>query len=180
MSNLQGWDPAWERVFREQEWGKYPQEHVIRFVARHFRREPHKPPARLLDLGCGPGACTWFMAREGFEVAAIDGSATAILQATARLAGESLRADFRNGDYLQLPWDDGYFDGVIENVTFYCNRFESILAARDEVVRVLKPGGVSCPAISPTALGAMDWEIRSNLMASPTSPKGLSWEKDSR
>jgi ubiquinone/menaquinone biosynthesis C-methylase UbiE len=137
-----GWDPTWEEIFRNQEWGKYPPEHVVRFVARNFYRVPDRKTVRLLDLGCGPGACIWYMAREGFSVAGIDGSETAIRQAAQRLKAEGLAADLQNGDYTDLPWPDGSFDGVIDNVTLYCNRFENCQRAVAEVKRVLKPRGV--------------------------------------
>lgn len=135
------WDPVWEDVFRSQPWGRYPAEHVVRFVARQFYRAPERRAVRLLDLGCGPGASAWFMAREGFAVSGIDGSATAIEQARARLAAEQLTADLRVGDYAELPWPDGHFDGVVENGTLYCNPAEGRRRAMASVLRVLKPGG---------------------------------------
>ncbi len=62
------WDPVWEEIFRRKEWGKYPPEHVIRFVARNFYRVADRASIRLLEIGCGPGANIWFMTREGFTV----------------------------------------------------------------------------------------------------------------
>src|SRR5580698_5080821 len=107
MSNLEEtgtWDPVWEAIFRSKSWGKYPPEHVIRFVARSFFTAEDRSKVKLLEIGCGPGANVWFMAREGFSVCGIDGSATAIERATKRLATEGLMADLRVGDYAQLPW----------------------------------------------------------------------------
>jgi SAM-dependent methyltransferase len=142
----QGWDSAWEQVFSNQEWGQYPPEHVIRFVARRWYREQERSAVRLLDLGCGPGASVWYMAREGFTVAGIDGSATAVGKIKNRLAREHLTADLRVGDFLQLPWADAYFDGVIDNVALCHNTFRNCKRAAAEVLRVLKPGGhfLSC------------------------------------
>lgn len=136
-----GWDPAWEEVFKKQEWGKYPPEHVIRFVARNWYKAADRKSVALLDLGCGPGAVTWYMAREGFAVRAIDGSRTAIERLRARLAQEGLTADARAGDYLALPWADASCDGAVDNVSLCCNSFESCRRAVAEVYRVLKPGG---------------------------------------
>lgn len=139
---LKSFDPVWEKIFQEQEWGKYPSEWVIRFVARNFYQAPDRKKIKLLDLGCGPGACTWFMAREGFDVSSIDGSATAIDRLNKRLASEGLSADARVGDIVSLPWADGTFDGVIDNGCLCCNSFASCQRTVSEVLRVLKPGGV--------------------------------------
>jgi SAM-dependent methyltransferase len=135
-------NPAWEMIFREKEWGKYPPEHVIRFVARNFYRAPSRNSIRLLEIGCGPGANVWFMAREGFSVSGIDGSSTAIQKAGERLAAEGLAADLHVGDFRQLPWNDHSFDGVVENVSLYTNPWKNIVPALLEVKRVLKPGGL--------------------------------------
>lgn len=94
----------------------------------------------MFELGCGPGANVWFMAREGFTVSGIDGSSTAIKQANERLSREGLRADLRVGDYSTIPWPDASFDGVVENVSLCCNRWAAIQHALGEVRRVLKPG----------------------------------------
>jgi SAM-dependent methyltransferase len=133
------WDPIWEDIFLSKSWGKYPPEHVIRFIARTFSAVEDRSKVRLLEIGCGPGANVWFMAREGFSICGIDGSATAIQRANQRLAGEGLQADLRVGDFAELPWPDASFDGVIENVSLYCNPMAGITRALKEVHRVLRP-----------------------------------------
>ena len=143
MSNLEEtgtWDPVWEAIFRSKSWGKYPPEHVIRFVARSFFTAEDRSKVKLLEIGCGPGANVWFMAREGFSVCGIDGSATAIQRAKKRLASEGLPADLRVGDFTRLPWPDSTFDGIIENVSLYCNPISGIERALMEILRVLRPG----------------------------------------
>jgi len=70
---MNSWDQVWESVFKQQEWGKYPGESLIKFVARNFYKNDRKRVS-LLEIGCGPGANIWFMAREGFNVTGIDGS----------------------------------------------------------------------------------------------------------
>lgn len=132
---------SWDEVFQRQRWGRYPAEHVIRFVARNFYAAPERRAVHLLDLGCGPGANTWFMAREGFSVAALDGSPAAISQLVERCTAEGLEIDARVGDLGSLPWPDAMFDGVVDNAALYCNRAEACTRIVGEVARVLKPGG---------------------------------------
>lgn len=134
-------DPVWERIFRSQEWGKYPPEYVVRFVAQHFYGVEDRSRIRLLDLGCGPGACSWFIAREGFSLCGIDGSPTAISRARERLLSEALQSDLRIGDFSELPWPEGCFDGVVDNAAIYSVPLGIARKTIAEVYRVLKPGG---------------------------------------
>ena len=70
----------WEEIHTKQEWGKYPPENLIRFIARNYYKMKRES-VKILDFGCGGGACTWFLAREGFDVFAFDGSPTAVKKA---------------------------------------------------------------------------------------------------
>jgi SAM-dependent methyltransferase len=84
--------------------------------------------------------------REGFTVAGIDGSQSAIRQARERLVAEGLphsepRVDLRVGDFVNLPWSDATFDAVIDIAALYANPLEKITACIAEIARVLKPGG---------------------------------------
>lgn len=179
MSTLPSWDPVWERLFREQEWGKYPPEHVIRFVARNFYKAPDRKQVRLLDLGGGTGACTWFMAREGFDVSSIDGSETAVRRAAERFAREGLSGDFRVGDFVELPWPDGYFDGIVDNAAIYSNPFSQCQRAVAEAWRVLKPGGrfLSVSLTNETWGYGLGKEVERNtfrnISAGPLQDRGL-------
>ncbi len=178
-STSKSWDPVWEQVFQSQEWGKYPPEYVVRFVARTWYSTPDRAKVKLLDLGCGPGACTWFMAREGFSVSSIDGSPTAIRKLEARTASEGLRVDARVADYVQLPWPDSTFDGVIENASFCTNRMAQVQRAAAEVRRVLKPGGAFLSAnLTPRTWGyglgdIVDPNGFDNIREGPLAGKGF-------
>ncbi len=137
----------WERVFAARPWGSYPAEELVRFIARNFRAAPDKSSVQVLEIGCGPGSNIWYLAREGFTVAGIDGSPTAIRQAKERLAAEGLphtmpRVDLRVGDFTSLPWEDEVFDAVVDIAALYANPMAKITAAIAEIRRVLKPGGV--------------------------------------
>lgn len=139
------WDSVWEDIFRSREWGKYPSEDLIRFVARHFYRVADRASVRLLEVGCGPGANLWYLAREGFSFVGIDGSETAISKAEARLdeecPGWRTRGELRVGDIVTLPFQDSVFDAVIDNEAISCNSFDASCQMYAEISRVLKPGG---------------------------------------
>ena len=75
----------WENIFASRGWGAYPPEELVRFIARNFRTVPDRSQVHVLEIGCGPGPNIWFLAREGYAAAGIDGSPTAIRQ---RVRGE--------------------------------------------------------------------------------------------
>lgn len=139
--NLQNWD----EIFRSRGgWGRYPPEELVRFTARTFPDLDKR--GYSLEVGCGPGANIWFLAREGFRVAGIDGSSSAIGMARDRLHAEGLEkaaqeADLQVGNFAQLPWRDGTFDLVIDIEAIYANVIEVIRSTISEIHRVLKPGG---------------------------------------
>jgi SAM-dependent methyltransferase len=137
------WDPVWEDVFRQQAWGKYPGEDLIRFVARNFYQAPSRQNVKLLEVGCGPGANLWFMAREGFAVYGVDGSATAISQARERLDREcpGWQGQLVVGDIASLQFPDAFFDAVVDNEAICCNSFASAQTIYAELARVTKAGG---------------------------------------
>ncbi|MBI9081298.1 MAG: class I SAM-dependent methyltransferase [Pseudodesulfovibrio sp.] len=135
-------DDNWEAIFSQQEWGKYPNEDVIRFTARNFYSAEDRQSIRILDLGCGGGATTWYLAREGFDVYSVDGSPSAIKQATAYLRHENLSATFTVADFVQLDFDNGFFDAVYDLGAIQHNTKVNIEKIYREVARVLKPGGL--------------------------------------
>jgi SAM-dependent methyltransferase len=135
-----GWDPVWEKVFTENEWGKYPDESFIRFVARHYYRM-QRSDVRVLEVGCGPGANIWYLSREGFDTYGIEGSQTAVEHARARLKAEGVKADLRVGDIMKLPYEDNFFDAVADNACITHNSRKDTETILSEIKRVLKPGG---------------------------------------
>ena len=48
-------DPVWEEIFSTREWGQYPSENIIRFVARNYYKK-ERDNIKILDFGCGGGA----------------------------------------------------------------------------------------------------------------------------
>ena len=92
-------------------------------------------PERVLDLGCGTGAGTLFLARE-FPTASVRGvdlSETMIIRAQAKIGLDPEgRVTFRTADASHLPFSDESFDLVTQvNMPVFFG----------EIARVLRPGG---------------------------------------
>ncbi len=140
MHTMKSFDETWEEIHKNQEWGKYPSESVIRFVARNYYNKNRKS-IKILDFCCGGGSHTWYLAREGFDVYAFDGSKSAVRKVKDRLENEGLKADIRVRDALELDYQDNFFDCVIDNVSIYANKFENITKMYEKIYSMLKPGG---------------------------------------
>jgi SAM-dependent methyltransferase len=137
-------DPSWEAVHSAREWGKYPPEELVRFVAWRYYQRQNRQDVRLLDLGCGLGTGVWFFSREGFHAVGIDGSPSAIARLKDRLTREGLTADLHVGDVVtSLPvlFPEASFDAVVDITCLCCLPSAEARRTIEQVARVLKPGG---------------------------------------
>lgn len=136
---MQTFDKKWEEVHQNKIWGKYPAEELVRFICRKYSNISDRKKIKILDLGCGGGANTWFLCNEGFDVYAIDGSTTAIDKTKSFIENMKFNAKFHVADASSLPFPDNYFDCVIDIACIYANTTEGIKKILKEVNRVLKP-----------------------------------------
>lgn len=129
----------WELAWREARWEEKspPLAEVVEFAS-----ELKKASARnVLDLGCGAGRHALLLAKEGFQVAALDVSETALKILESRLRAESisnvLLIEHQMG---QLPFIESYFDGVVSTNVLHHGISVEIKKTIDELYRVMRPG----------------------------------------
>jgi SAM-dependent methyltransferase len=101
----------------------------------------NRAPGRLLELGCGAGDQSLWLAAQGFEVSGIDISPTAIEWAREKAGERGLNASFDVGNVLELPFTDGAFDYVLDGACWHCIVGEDRKRFVAEAARVLRPGG---------------------------------------
>ena len=144
-------DPFWEQEIYAQgrHLNRYPFDGVVSFVNRWRPRDKSRADCGVVEVGCGAGNNLWFAAREGFRVAGIDGSESAIAFAQRRLSEEGLEGDLRSGDFTELPWPDESFDLAVDRCSLTCAGRDAQRQAVAELHRVLRPGG--CFFTTPTA-----------------------------
>lgn len=133
--DFQLWD-AWN----EGGGPKYPHEKVVQFILRNFSKSD-RAVTTILDLGCGSGVHTHFLAQEGFRVRAFDISSVGVKNTLQRLERFAQHAECAVGGVDRIALPDESVDGAICSGVLDCAGPKKIAAAFFEVVRVLRPGG---------------------------------------
>jgi len=103
------------------------------------------PGARvnLLEIGCGAGNFSQFLARQGYSVTGVDISPTAIDWATERSRADSAHLHFRVDNVLDLASCEAVsFDGVVDGHCLHCIIGDDRARCLASAHRVLKEGGV--------------------------------------
>lgn len=140
--------PTHRAIFREVYGAEYPEEVLpLSFVTRTLLRRIAKeiavgPGQTIIDLGCGRGGPSLWVAREtGASVVGIDISPVAVEHASRRAKefGVEGRARFETGDLLALRFSPAEFNAAISvDVLFLLS--PNTLLALSGFARILKPG----------------------------------------
>ena len=127
----------WEHRYGESDrvWSGKPNQRLVQEVA-------NLPPGHALDLGCGEGADSVWLAEQGWNVVAVDVSATALQRgaAAAQARGVADRIDWQCHD-LAETFPEGEYD--LATAAYFLS---PIPLPRTEILRAaahaVRPGGV--------------------------------------
>jgi len=148
MSYVQQLDPASQTWLRTKPFGAPPNHelmrclrtfaHVVELLQLGLRAE-------VLDVGCGPGWFSEFLARCGYSVTGIDISPDMVEIARERVAslgevgqGIEAKAEFHALPVREMPWSSR-FDAAILYDTMH--HFDNELETLEVIRRTLVPGG---------------------------------------
>jgi len=100
------------------------------------------PPGRALDLGCGTGTNTIYLARHGWEAVGVDFAMLAIWRARRKAGRAGLECRFYRADVTDLSFLANRFDLVLDIGCLHSLSQEARLRYAAEVTRLVRPGGL--------------------------------------
>jgi cyclopropane fatty-acyl-phospholipid synthase-like methyltransferase len=96
-------------------------------------------PGRALDLGCGTGTNSLFLARHGWHVVGVDLAGRAVRKAKRKASKAGLSVDFYTADVTKLDFLDPFFDLALDIGCFHALNDEGWGRYRDQLQRLLRP-----------------------------------------
>ncbi len=125
------------KKYQQQDWIDKPSI----FAEQAIKYFPKK--GKVLELGAGQAQDSCFFASHGYKVIATDIEDSALELAKQKAASKSVEIDFRKVDLCEeLPFESGSFDVVYAHLSLHYFDKETTLRIFDEIMRVLKSGGV--------------------------------------
>ena len=138
MSDQSRWDD-WNRGGGP----RFPKEKVVQFMLRRFPEPAARAGLKVLDLGCGSGIHSVFLAREGFSVHATDISPVGVENTRTRLAEAGCKGPVTLGCVEQIVYPDNHFHALICIGVMECAGAGRLAPGLCEILRVLKPGAAA-------------------------------------
>jgi SAM-dependent methyltransferase len=136
MSELEHWEGRYRQGNAPWDTG-VPSTELQRVVA-----EEKIAPCRALELGCGTGTNAVWLARQGFDVTALDLSPLAIERARQRAADAGVRVEFLAADLLQPVALEGPFGFLYDRGCYHAVRRVDARPYFENVERLTGPGAL--------------------------------------
>ena len=127
-------------------WEIGPREELVELVESGRLSPQRLPPGRAIDLGCGSGANTMYLAEHGFRALGVDFSETALAKAKRAAAARGLgeRVRFVQADLTEkeIRGAEGSFDLLLDYGTLDDLKGRARRAMAATVARLSRPGSV--------------------------------------
>lgn len=133
----QAWDDLWGTEDGRKDW--IIAERDVQDLAKELA---DRKVSRVLDLGCGIGRHSLFLASEGYQVFSTDASNKAVEFTRNAALAAGLTVSVKQSAMTALPFEDGYFDYVLAWNVIYHGDPATVKTVLAEIARVLRPRGI--------------------------------------
>lgn len=134
------WEQEWDKIYKDQgevQFGVLP---TVRVAIDLFKRNDCR---NVMDLGCGTGRHSIYLAQQGFKVYATDISETGLEITKSKAEKLNLsNIEFKQHDMRDISFANNSFDGILCVWTTGHGTLEDSRKNVNEIYRVLKPNGV--------------------------------------
>lgn len=134
------WEQEWDKIYQQQgevQFGVLPTVIIAKDI---FKKNNCKT---VMDLGCGTGRHSIYLAKEGFQVYATDISDTGIEVTKSKAKELNLtNIQYKQHDMRDIVFDNNFFDAILCVWTTGHGNLEDARKNVNEIYRVLKPNGV--------------------------------------
>ena len=131
----------WERNYKKKRYNSYPYNRVVSIILKTYPIKKSRKKIKVLDLGCGGGNNTEFLAKEGFDVYAVDGSKEAINLTKKKVRKLVSLNKIVKSDFESLPFKNNFFDFILDRQSLGHNNKRKIYLIVNEIERLLRKRG---------------------------------------
>jgi ubiquinone/menaquinone biosynthesis C-methylase UbiE len=147
---------GWEKIYRKKGdlQGHFSVLPKIKKAAAIFQKKGYR---RILDLACGTGRHTLYLAKRGFDLYATDMAATGIKMAREKAKVLGLHnIQFKVHDMSTIPYANNFFDAIVCTLAIHHGTATQIQKTLNEIHRVLKQDGTfitDMPSVTTEGVG---------------------------
>jgi SAM-dependent methyltransferase len=154
----------WDTFYSDREmqvpfFAKSPDENLVHYLDNNLLQ-----PGKALDLGCGPGRNAIYLAKQGWDVEAVDLSPEAIQWAKERADEANVKVNFILSDLFDLDIEEATYDLVYDSGCFHYVPPHRRMSYLQLLSKVLKPNSafaITCFKVGGKFGGSdlTDWEV---------------------
>jgi len=137
----ESFDTKWNELYSD---GKQLNEHPFTDLVSFFHNafQGKNSTLQILEVGCGAANNLEFLAKIGHNVYGIDASENVINHAKKKFDEKNLSGNFTVGEFIDLPYEDNFFDLIINRAAICHTDIISANVAMKECHRVLNESGI--------------------------------------
>lgn len=149
------------------------------YVLEYLQKQGVVLSGKAIDIGCGKGRNSVYLAQQGYEVFALDYIKQALEAAEELARTANVTVQFEQAE-IDKPWRfaNDFFDFALDSyATIDIESLKGRTICRNEMFRTLKPGGYALVTVV-----AADDEIERELIATSPGPEPNSviWPQNSK